>query len=217
MPAAILVCFAVPHEARLFQRRIAGHPAITILLTGIGRRNAERSIRRALTESHPRCVISSGFAGGLCPDLPCGSVVFDADPDFPFIRLLSDSSARPARFHCADHIIISAEAKAALRNANGADAVEMESQPIRQYCRELNIPSATIRVISDAANESLPLDFNQCLTGEHVFDYTKLLRLLVRSPRTLPPLVRFQKRVTAANSALCDLLCDLARAIPSRS
>ena len=159
-----LVCFAVKEEAKPFTQLIGSQPHVRILLTGIGPRNAERAIRSALTEQKPKRVLTCGFAGGLRPALAAGMVVFSADKETGWEAALVAAGAQPARFHCVERVATTVEQKRALWQATGADAVDMESQVICALCRELQIPSAIVRVILDTADTNLPLDFNQFLT-----------------------------------------------------
>ena len=63
----ILVCFAVKEEAKPLNQLIRSQPGVWVLVTGMGRHNAETAIRTALAEERPRIVLSAGFAGGLNP------------------------------------------------------------------------------------------------------------------------------------------------------
>src|SRR6185295_17370277 len=110
------------------------------LLTGIGRRNADKAIRLAFAQEKPRLVLSCGFAGGLCPELVSGRVVFSVDAETELEPALLKAGARPGRFHCSEQIATTAEQKRALREITGADAVAMESQILRDFCREEKIP-----------------------------------------------------------------------------
>ena len=101
--AATLVCFALKEEAASFRKLVTDNSEISILITGVGRQNAEKSIRDFLanrcgranapvsrpqdhlpdqarlarTLAPPSLVLTCGFAGGLNPDLKPGEVVFE--------------------------------------------------------------------------------------------------------------------------------------------
>jgi hypothetical protein len=205
-PNATLVCFAVPQEAKFFAAR--GQPT---LITGIGRKNAERAFSSALRSQRPRLVLSCGFAGGLHPAWPSGTVVFSVDEETGLGAALEVAGARPARFHCAERVATTVAEKQTLRAATGADAVEMESEVIRTLCRRQEIPSATIRVISDAADEDLPLDFNVLMNAEQKLCYRKLAWTLVKSPGKIPALLRLHQQTEHAARNLAQALAQILR------
>lgn len=201
-----LVCFALKEEAAPFRKIAAGQPDLRLLLTGIGRRNADATIRAALARLTPARVLTCGFAGGLDPRLGVGTVVFSvADADEFAARLLV-AGARAARFHCAARIATTAAEKRELRRATGADAVEMESEAIHAVCRERPIPCATVRVISDTADEDLPLDFNQLAKPDQSLDYAKLALAVARSPAKIGALLKLQRQCRRAAARLAVVL-----------
>jgi len=99
----ILICFALKEEAAPFRKMAADKPDVAIIVTGVGRKNAEKSLREYLanhsggasvpasrfqassagqarlasTLAPPDYVLTCGFAGGLNPDLKLGDVVFE--------------------------------------------------------------------------------------------------------------------------------------------
>src|SRR5208282_1691989 len=100
---SVLICFALKEEATPFRKIAAGGlrrgHLVSILLTGIGRQNAEKSVREFLAGgasvpasrepasagqarlvsslAPPDLVLTCGFAGGLNPELKLGDVVFE--------------------------------------------------------------------------------------------------------------------------------------------
>jgi adenosylhomocysteine nucleosidase len=93
-----LICFALKEEAAPFHKIPARHPGVVTLVVGIGRANAEKSVRSFLDSCRSRgdetqikeksetphvvsyelkLVLTCGFAGGLNPDLKLGDVVFE--------------------------------------------------------------------------------------------------------------------------------------------
>ncbi len=202
-----LICFVLKEEAAPFRRITAGKSGILILLTGIGRQNAEKSIREFLAINSPKLVLTCGFAGGLNPDLKLGDVIFELSTLNPQLstRLLA-SGAKPAKFFCADNIATTVAEKKKLRAETGADVVEMESAAIHAVCREQGIPCATIRVISDMADEDLPLDFNQLSKPDMNLDYGKLAWAIAKEPWKISALLRLQKRCRFAAGQLAEVL-----------
>ncbi len=179
---------------------------IEILVTGMGAKNAEQRFREGLARWQPGLVLTCGFAGGLNPDLRPNAVVFAADDEFPLTPRLLSAGAVPISFHCSPRIVPTAAEKATLRQRTGTDAVEMESAAIRRVCRERQIPSATVRVISDTATEDLPLDFNQFTKPDLRLDYGKLAFAVLRSPKKLGALLNLQGRTRQAAEQLAGVL-----------
>lgn len=201
----IIVCFALRQEAK----GLAEGEGWRRLITGMGRKNAEASIRGALAGTRPRLVITAGFAGGLNPALKFGTVLFDEDQAAGLGAKLLRGGAVRGRFHCADRVAATIAEKERLWKSTGADAVEMESEAIRTVCREYKIPSATVRVISDAADDDLPMDFNLLMTPDYRMSSTKLARALITAPGKIPELLAFQSRLSAAQKGLGEALMPL--------
>ena len=82
-------------------------------------------------------MITSGFAGGLNPELTAGTVVFDEDIEAGMTSRLQSCGAVPAQFHCSRRVAVTAAEKAELWRTTGADAVEMESSVIRTICSRI--------------------------------------------------------------------------------
>lgn len=200
----ILICFAVKEEAGAFHRLSRGL-AVRTLVTGMGGLNAARALKSELDQAPRRRVISAGFAGGLSPELAAGAVIFSSD-SADLAQACKQSGALPARFHCAQRVATTAEEKRAVRQQTGADAVEMESGVIERICRERGLAHATVRVILDAAEEDLPLDFNALMNAKQELVPGKLAMALIKRPWKVLALLRLQKRSAAAALALGRVL-----------
>jgi len=201
-PAPVLVCFAVREEAKAFQPPVG----VRTLITGMGRDNAEYAFVHALTKITPRLVLTCGYAGALNPRFKNNEVIFQADEGSPLYETLQNAGATPASFFCARRVAITTEEKQRLWRGTGLDAIEMESETLRDICQQRAIPSATIRVVSDSAHEDLPLDFNTLMTPAQKIHYGKLGWALLRSPWKLAELLAFQQKTVDAAKALGEFL-----------
>jgi|SRR5450756_231203 len=208
-----LVCFALKEEAAPFRKIVAGKSDVSILIVGIGRANAEKSAREFLAANTPGLVVTCGFAGGLDPDLKIGDVVFEIpakdqleSPHVVSYKQLAKAGAKPAKFLCANRIATTVAEKQKLRSETGADVVEMESAAIHAVCAERGIPCITVRVISDAAHEDLPLDFNQLSKPDKSLDFGKLAWAIAKSPGKIGALMALQKKTSFAARQLAAVL-----------
>ena len=198
MSAPVLVCFAVPQEAAPFRKLVRNRPEVRVLITGMGRRNAERPVRAAIDQLRPSRVFSCGFAGALDPALRIGDVVCAKDTPVP--------NAKAVTFTCTERVAITAAEKSALRKQTGADAVEMESAVIESVCRELGVPCVVLRAISDLAGEDLPLDFNALMTPDQRLSSLKLAFAILCAPQRIPGLMRLGRNSAVAARRLAEQL-----------
>jgi len=205
VPVKTLVCFALEVEAVPFRKRSLKTPGVAILVTGIGSRNAENSLRRFLENTRPEQVLTCGFAGGLNPELKSGEVVF-MTASAPLEARLLAAGAQPATFYSASRIAATVAEKRQLREQTGADVVEMESGAILAVCRESQIPCALARAISDTAHEDLPLDFNLLSKPDLSLDPGKLAWAIAKAPWKIGSLIQLQKKTSHAARQLADVL-----------
>jgi len=85
----------------------------------------------------------------------------------------------------------------------------MESAAIHAVCRERGIPCATVRVISDTANEDLPLDFNALSKPDKNLNFGKLFFAIAKSPGKIPALMQLQKKTKFAAEKLAEVLAKV--------
>jgi hypothetical protein len=212
-PARTVVCFPLKEEAAPFRDRAARLVSAQVVLTGIGPANSRRSLEGALAQGAVGLVLTCGFAGGLRPDLAIGTVLFETDVPW-LAAALRAAGAGAARFHCARRIAVTAAEKQQLRQSTGADAVEMESACVHELCRQRGIACATVRAISDTANEDLPLDFNRLSRPDLSLDYGKLAWAIACAPQRIAGLLRLQAHCKRAAVQLAVVIEAILRQHP---
>jgi hypothetical protein len=144
--------------------------------------------------------------------LPGGAVLFALEGQPDLRSALLAAGAQPARFHCAGKVAATAAEKKTLWERTGADAVEMESEVVCASCHQQGIPSATVRVVLDPAEEDLPLDFNLLMTSDQRLDGRKLAAALALSPQKIPALLRLRRQSNDAAKKLADVLARIVGA-----
>lgn len=206
-PLALPVDYAAEGELR--EHRLA------LVANGAGPRLAGRAVDAACGGWKVDAVISTGFCGGLDPGLAVGQVIAASEIEaresgkrYP-AYLPQETASAPARgsILSMDRVAVSVEEKKALR-ATGAAAVEMEAAGVAERARCHGIPFYCIRVVSDAAGESMPLDFNLYRTAEGRFKRGAIARAALAKPFRIPGLLRLRRQARIASMRLGEFFGD---------
>lgn len=108
-----------------------------------------------------------------------------------------------------DRVAITARDKCDLRASTGAAVVEMESAAVAKKAQEWNVPFGCVRVVSDAAEADLPLDFNRYRDADGRFERTRIALAALGRPFTvLPGLVRLDRDCRKAAERLGEFLAN---------
>jgi adenosylhomocysteine nucleosidase len=172
---------------------------IRVAITGMGPKRAQRVGREALCWQPDVC-IAAGFAGGLKTAFRVGDVLVpltirDGETHRSFVcdrRIVGvaeeSGASRIATLCTCAYAVSTVEDKR--RMSRSAEAVDMESFFILNEAQESAIPAVAIRAVSDAADESLPMDFTQVLDERGRVRISRLASKIVRSPQRIPALIR---------------------------
>jgi len=162
-------------------------------------------------------VISWGVCGGLDPrlrpgDLILGAEVVSADGRIATDEALTSSLAQRLidagmRIEVASVAgvgapVSSAAAKAKLRGATGAVAVDMESVTAGRFALERRTPFVILRAVADPADQDLPPLVISAVDSDGRIKAAAVFRELVHSPRQLAGLVATARQSAAAFRAL---------------
>jgi nucleoside phosphorylase len=201
-------------EFDLFKANI-GPDEVTVLLTGMGGENAAKAMSSIPLETHDLC-ISSGLAGSLDARLTPGDVIAarsaetldgscKAASDTILVDLAVACGAKAVNVSLtSEKIVATAEEKDEL-NRRGS-IVEMETAQILTAATQKHVPCATVRAISDAADEDLPVDFARILDSRGHLKMGGLLKEVGLSPYRIPLLLQFGRQSRAAGKSLADFL-----------
>ena len=88
-------------------------------------------------------------------------------------------------------------------------ALQQEYEAVAAKAAEWNLPFFCVRVVTDTAAESFPLDFNRMRDADGRFSRIKILAAALRRPGSvLPGLVKLNKRCKDASQALGDFIVN---------
>ncbi len=194
-------------EAKL----LAGAGARVIIGAGQARR-LEAELEAALAAGAAG-VISFGLCGALGPVLGVADVVIGSAVVTPTESIPTDPAwverlkaalpeATVGDLAAQDAMASDIQAKAELRRATGALAVDMESHIVASLARRHGVPFVVLRAVSDTSAHTLPMAARVGLGTDGKPDLSAVLRSLSTDPRQLPALIRTGRDAGAAHRAL---------------
>ncbi|HKV27640.1 MAG TPA: hypothetical protein VJN90_05145 [Candidatus Acidoferrales bacterium] len=188
---------------------------VRVVLTGVGPARAKAVIARAL-QGEPGICISSGVSGSLRAAYRVGEIFaarevmeLESGRTIAADRQLIEAAERcgirvAERLLSSANMVVSAEGKARLGRM--AEAVEMESFAVLAEAAARNVPAVAIRVISDAADQDLPMDFGGVLDEQGNVKTSKVARSLALAPHKLPAMLRLGWNTRLAATRLAKFL-----------
>ena len=156
-------------------------------------------------------VISTGFCGGLDPQLALGEIVeatsvVDCDTGRQYAsRPVSTSSTRVRGVVLSmDRVAGTGEEKTNLRTRiSDASAIEMEAAAVAPWAEERGLPFYCVRVVSDRASDSFPFDMNQMRDSAGRFDLKKIgVHALLNPFARIPGLLKIDRDCRVAEEKL---------------
>jgi adenosylhomocysteine nucleosidase len=179
-----------------------------MVANGPGRELASKAssdaVLRQLGRDNVMGMMSTGYCGALDPELRVGDIVVSDDSE-----LTAGRKFTRGRMTTQDRVAVTAADKRALREQTGAIAVDMEAEAVQHRAKELGVRYACVRVVSDAAEEDMPLDFNRYRTADGNFSRGRIaLAAMARPFSVMPALLEFDRRSKQASLALGDFLAD---------
>jgi adenosylhomocysteine nucleosidase len=194
------------------ERRILSGPAVEVVAGGGDQARLEAALER-LAAAGSLGIISIGIAGALAPGLRPGdwlvaTAVTDGGEELPtdpaWSARLTGGLPGSSRGLLLGRDVMVADAiqKAALHQATGAAAVDMESHVAARVARRHRLPFTAARVVSDAADRTLPPAARVGMRPDGGVDLPSVLHSLLAEPRQLGALVRTALEAEQALRAL---------------
>ena len=206
MSAAIVAVCGLQTEAK-----IVGGPSVVVIVGGGDQPRLERDLQRLAPTC--RAMLSIGVAGGLAPDLKPGSVCVGETVVLPsgeclpadhrWTTAVADILGAPALKIAGVNAPVGAvAAKSELHGKTGAHLVDMESHIVARVASAHGLPFAALRVVTDAADRTLPHAASVGMRADGRVDLVAILRSLARNPGQLPGLIRAGLDARVAFAAL---------------
>jgi adenosylhomocysteine nucleosidase len=202
---------------------------VVVIRSGAGREAAAEATAALIQGHEPKWVISSGFAGGLTPDLQRYDVVMaDSLVDLDGKRLDIDLKVDPAelartpgvhvgRLLTADRVIRLPSEKRSLGQKHEALAVDLESFAVAEVCREHQVRFLAVKILSDSMLDELPPDVEQLARQKTTAArFGAAVGAVWRRPTSAKDMYRLRENALTATDRLAKFLASMIEQLVPR-
>ncbi len=201
-------------RAELYSATYLSHE-ITIVLTGMGPKNAQAALDHLLTQQTPGLILSMGFGGALYGGAAVGDLVV-AERVFLVARGLEDVveperedrllaelskniTFREGAFFTLEKWMSKRDLKTIMDPAVTLPVSDMETFPLAKGACERGIPFLAIRSITDLADEEIAPEMLEVTDGQGHYRPARALGLFLRRPALIPQGIRLGLRSRSAS------------------
>ncbi len=193
----------LPFHSKEFHGIFNSHE-ITVIVTGMGRKNTQKACEHYLLSSSTDMVFSCGYAGGLNPSLKVGDVFLsekiliwekgpgDHRPKEIFLKSLwkkweealtqfSSKICTGTSLTVSKAVALASE-KEKLGKAFHAFSVDMEAGFIAEALSKYKTPFFNLRVISDNVKQDIKIDFSAWVNKEGKIAWKPVLIEILKHP-----------------------------------
>jgi len=185
---------------------------VILAANGPGPARAREAVEAALAgcgNGEVGALVSTGYCGALDAGLAPGDILVAGE-----VNGLAARAPRTAggfsegAIASQDRVIVTVMEKLELRRS-GAIACDMEASAVAEAAAARDLPFYCVRVVTDAAGDDLPLDFNLYRDANGRFDRARIAMGALRRPFTaLPALMKFGGVCSRASETLGDFLAN---------
>ena len=190
------------------EARIARRLRVPVAIGG-GTQAGARAAAQSLLSQGATALLSFGFAGGLDPSLPAGTIIVPSAVVTETGRYSTDPHLAAALgtptahlLFAAAHPIASPRDKQHLHAATGCAAADMESGAVAEAATAAGVPFAALRAICDPAERMLPPAALIALDARGAIGLRRIAVSVLRDPVQMASLLAVARDAGRARRAL---------------
>ncbi len=199
-----------------------GDQRVLVAESGVGRQAATRATQELLARHQPRWIVSTGFAGGLVPQMRRGHCLMadsleDTEGRHWNVGLKISAEQLPPNVHLGklltvDRLVHTPEHRRELAEKHQALACDMETAAVAEVCRQTHTRFLAVRIISDSVDDKLPVEVEKLMGQDHWASKLGAATAAIwNRPGTVKDLWRLREEALQASDRLARFLAGVVR------